>query len=100
MLDQQEWQSQNERFGKAVFESIPVSQRADWAGSIVLFLSEAVEKIELLDELWEISLDDSKFLSARGLFNLLRAQTLKNEQNGFADSKRQKLLDVGETAAK
>lgn len=100
MLIRQEWDDQNLTFGQNVYNSVPVLDRTDWVGSIILFLYISVENIELLYELWEISLDDSKYLAARKHFNLLRNQTLINEKSHRNHTLTQKLLSIGETASK
>ena len=97
MIDRQNWDDQNQDFGRDIFNLIPISERADWIGSIILFLYTTVENIELLNDLWKISLDESKYLLARKIFDQLRSEALSDKNQSLVTCN---IIFIGEIAAK
>ena len=53
-----------------------------------------------LQRLVDISFDPARWFEAHTAFQDIRGLTMDNERRGFSQSRRQLVLDIGETAAK
>jgi hypothetical protein len=86
--------------GRIIFESVPTDQRPEWAGAILLFVAGEEFLCDELSHVFDLSLDDSRWIEAHDAFQAVRRLTLQNERLGQSDSRQQLVIDIGETTAK
>ncbi len=85
--------------GKAIYDAVPIKDKPDWAASILLFVS-GDSICPDIQNLIDISIDDTRWFEAHDAFQKVRKLTLENAKKGKTESLQQLIYDIAETTAK
>ena len=87
--------------GQALFEAVPPLERPRWAGTVLgAATARFAAAIPEVEAVYEIAMDDRRWLEARSAFDAVRQLVLSYEQAPTGDQLYRRLLDLAETVAK
>jgi len=99
-LVRSDWTTESIDFGKGVFDFIPVTERVNWAASILIFISDQLHSEVCISDLIEVTFDESRWLEAENIFHSIRGRTIENERKKRYGAIDQLVLDIAELTAK